>query len=100
MTTAAAWLEPHLANAPESLRKRMLDALAPAEDVPQALADAALNCLRAALAKPDDALDLLAADALLTHAFAAAAEHGDEAVARFAESLDASRFQTLIRQQP
>ena len=99
MSSAAAWLEPHIAQAPAQLRARMLAALVPADDVPQALADAALSCLQDALGKPDDALDLLAADALLTHAFAAAAEQGDDALLRFAESLNADRFQKLLEPQ-
>ena len=99
MNSAAAWLGPHIAEAPAQLRERMLAALVPADNVPQALADTALSCLRAALGKPEEALDLLAADALLTHALAAAAEQGDEALLRFADSLDADRFQTLVEPQ-
>jgi hypothetical protein len=96
MMDAAAWLEPYLADAPEQLRQRMLQALEPAESVPHALADAALTCLRDALDHPDDALDLLAADALLTHALHAAAEQGDDALLRFTEALDAVSFQQLL----
>ena len=99
MTDAVAWLERQIAGAPEPLRARMLAAVMPADNVPQALADAAFNCLRRALENPDDALDLLAADALLTHACAAAAEQGDAALMRFTESLGAPQFQQLIEQR-
>ena len=99
MTNAVAWLEPHLAAAPEQLRTRMLEAIESAESVPDALAEAALGCLRDALDNPDDALDLLAADALLTHALHAAALQGDDALLAFAESLDAARFQQLIEER-
>jgi hypothetical protein len=93
---AASWLEPHLTAAPPQLRERMLGALAPSESVAQSLADAALRCLTAALARPNEALDLLAADALLTHACAAAAEQGDAALERFTALLGAERFQHLL----
>jgi hypothetical protein len=93
---ARAWLEPHLADAPPQLRERMLSALQPSESVAQSLADGAMTCLRAAINRPEDALDLLAADALLTHACAAAAEQGDAALERFTALLDATRFQQLL----
>ncbi|HEX6066605.1 MAG TPA: hypothetical protein VFZ04_20365 [Longimicrobiales bacterium] len=99
MTNAVAWLEPHLVGAPEQLRRRMLAAIEPAESVPHALAEAALGCLRDALENPDEALDLLAADALLTHALHAAAEQGDDALQRLVESLDAASFQRLIEER-
>ncbi len=60
-----------------------------AED-PRVLADAALDRLGRVLASSGDrgsALDLLAADALLTHACAVAARAGPEELAGFAESL-------------
>jgi hypothetical protein len=99
MIDAVAWLERQIAGAPEQLRERMLAAVMPADNVAQALADAAFLCLRRALENPDDALDLLAADALLTHACAAAAEQGDDALMRFTESLGAPQFQQLIEQR-
>ena len=98
MNDAASWLEPHLADAPPQLRARMLAALAPSESVAQSLADAAFSCLRAAVGSTTSALDLLAADALLTHACAAAAEQGDAALERFTALLDANRFQQLLDQ--
>jgi hypothetical protein len=98
VTDAASWLEPHLRDAPPQLRERMLAALRPAESVAQSLADGALLCLRAATQPPAAPLDLLAADALLTHACAAAAEQGDAALERFTALLDANRFQQLLEQ--
>jgi hypothetical protein len=59
-------------------------------DVATHLADAALLCLRASLAIGDHreaALDLLAADALLTHAAEAATESGT--LETFAQHYDA-----------
>ncbi len=96
MNDPARWLEPHLAEAPPQLRERMLAVVQPSDSVAQSLADGALTCLRAAIEVSDDPLNLLAADALLTHAFVAAAEQGDTALERFTASLDASRFQQLF----
>ena len=96
MNDAASWLEPHLADAPPQLREHMLAAIVPAESVAQSLADAAFRCLAAALGRPNEALDLLAADALLTHACAAAAEQGDAALERFTTLFGAERFQHLL----
>ena len=102
MTEAEAWLEPRTAGAPESLRGRMLAAL---RNVPQAagvadsLAAAALACLQDALRDPADrahALDLLAADALFTHACEAAAADGSAALEQFARAWDATRFTQLL----
>lgn len=86
---------------PAELRDRMLEALGMAageagaigDDVahdPARLAAAALERLRLVLDSAGDrtvALDLLAADALLTEACAAAAEHGTEEMAEFARAL-------------
>jgi hypothetical protein len=61
---------------------------AKAETIPGALAEAALACLEATMARPEEratALDLLAADALLTYALEAAAEVGAEALRRITE---------------
>lgn len=69
------------------------------DDSPQnVLAAAAFKCLRAAGADPrgeNAALDLLCADALLTHACAAAAEVGADELARFVAACDANLFQQL-----
>ena len=100
MNDAARWLEPHLAEAPPQLREHMLAALRPGESVAQSLADAGLACLRKAVQQPGDAIDLLAADALLTHACAAAAEQGDVALERLTSLLDATRFQQLLEPRP
>jgi hypothetical protein len=87
-------------NVPATLAVRMQAAFAalPSDaprDRPGRLRAAALDCLRRGIEAGDarvGALDLLAADALLTEAAAAAAEGGPEAVATFAalcaEDLD------------
>jgi hypothetical protein len=101
MNRAAAWLESRTAQAPPALRERMLAAVGEAATTPTALAEAARQCLQRVLRDPHGpqaALDLLAADALLTHACAAAAEQGDAALASFTANLDASHFQPLLGQ--
>ncbi len=67
------------------------------------LAAAGLAALRRSIeadsaARPDrqNAIDLLAADALLTYACEAAAEEGPEALDRFTGSLDFRRFEMLL----
>jgi|GEM_PF-2090547 len=85
---------------PDALRDRMLEALAavgtgsvPVDDVdPDAarLAAAALDRLRVVLATDggrEAALDLLAADALLTDACAAAARAGAEGIEEFTRTI-------------
>lgn len=78
MSEAERWLRERLATAPESLLEAMAAAL-PGErlDVPDALAAGALvlygQVVRGSGGR-EDALPLLAADALLTHAFEAQAE--------------------------
>ena len=72
----------------------------PSAAIHEQLAGAARHCLQAALARPAHraaALDLLAADALLTHACAAAADAGPEELARFSASLDAAHFDELLK---
>lgn len=93
-----AWLEARLAHAPASLAARMRRAVAdsapgnagqddgpssgssaptPALGLAERLGAAAVDCMREALARGDaraGAFELLAADALLTHACEAAAE--------------------------
>jgi hypothetical protein len=76
--TAAQWLEARLPRAPRPLMATMLAAL-PERDgaVPDALAEGALALYARLLSGGEgreDALPLLAADALLTHAFQAQAE--------------------------
>ncbi|HET9985454.1 MAG TPA: hypothetical protein VFQ38_17765 [Longimicrobiales bacterium] len=101
MTSVAAtleWLDARTPAPPPELRSRMADALAPAQTLPGALAEAALSCLQAALARGGDraaALDLLAADALLTYAMEAAAEAGAEALAAAADAYGSARLAAL-----
>jgi len=82
-----AWLDARTEPPPPELRQRMAEALAAAqaETVPGALAESALACLQATVEQPQgraSALDLLAADALLTYALEAAAELGAETLRR------------------
>ncbi len=84
-----AWLDARESPPPAELRERMAQALGglKAETVPGALAEAALTCLQATMAHGQDrasALDLLAADALLTYALESAAELGAETLRRIA----------------
>lgn len=85
---AAEWIEERLAGAPPALREVMRSALPPeALGVPEALAEGALALYRAVLAGAggrEDALPLLAADALFTHALQAAAERDPAGLAEFA----------------
>jgi hypothetical protein len=78
MTEAAEWLRRRLPRAPAPLLDQMLHALPSAvESIPDALAEAALALYATVLAGRGgraEALPLLAADALLTHAFQAQAE--------------------------
>lgn len=84
MSSAEVWLRGQLGEAPSALLETMVSALAgDAADVPAELSDAALR-LYARVARGEggreDALPLLAADALLTHAFQAQAELRPEAL--------------------
>ncbi len=88
---ALAWLDARPEAPPADLRQRMAEALAgvTAETVPGALAEGALSCLQATIAAPQEratALDLLAADALLTYALEAAAEIGALAIKELTEA--------------
>lgn len=102
MSAAALWLSPRVADAPERLRTHMLAALAgrtDAGDVATQLADAARVCMTRALHGDDafeTALELLAADALLTHACEAAAETGSGALAEFAAAWSPEHFEQLL----
>lgn len=90
---------------PPELEARMESAIddAPDDDSVHApLADAARICLRDALAAGDDraaALHLLAADALLTYACEAAAEHGAAALAELVEVFASERLAHLTEGQ-
>ena len=86
-----AWLDARAAAPPPELRERMAAALAAvtSETVPGALAEAALSCLQATMAAGGErasALDLLAADALLTYALEAAAEMKSPVIVEAAKS--------------
>jgi pyruvate carboxylase len=100
MTELDAWLEEREAGVPESLVERMRVYLVRRSGaVPDRLAHAALDALRAALERPDErasALDLLTADALLTAAFEAAAEEGAATVDRLAAAMAPAAFAELL----
>lgn len=78
MTEAERWLHGRVDGAPEELVREMISALpATAASVPAALAEGALALYGATVRGSggrEDALPLLAADALFTHAFQAQAE--------------------------
>lgn len=98
---ALEWLDAREAAPPPELRQRIAAALGEvsAETVPGALAEAALACLRDTLAAPEErasALDLLAADALLTYALEAAADIGAEMVRRVADEYGAGTLADLL----
>lgn len=85
MTASRDWLTRQLAAAPPSLAERLRAAVeGSVEGGSGALAEAALERLRAAALSPDrdreTAYQLLAADALLTYACQAAAEEGPAAL--------------------
>jgi hypothetical protein len=88
----ALWLEEHTARAPEALRTRVTQLALGVEEsaLPETLAAAGLTALRGVLAHPGDrsaALDLLAADALVTLALLAQAEHRPDRLDEFATSI-------------
>ncbi len=88
-----AWLDQHTARAPGALRRRVVDyaeAAPPATTIADTLAHAAGDALRHVLAAAGDrsvALDLLAADALVTLALLAQAEHAPAELGRFAAGI-------------
>ncbi len=90
--TAEGWLERRTAQAPPALRARVFEyaASAPTGPVPEALAAAGRAALARVLDHPGDrsvALDLLAADALVTLALLAQAEQAPEQLGAFASTL-------------
>jgi hypothetical protein len=93
--TAAEWIRGRLGDAPPALLDAMLGAL-PADEslpVPDALAAGALSLYRGLLhgtGGREDALPLLAADALFTHALEAQAEADPDGVAGLAERIGAA----------
>jgi regulator of protease activity HflC (stomatin/prohibitin superfamily) len=90
---AVAWFEARAEGAPGALRDRAaryLEAVAGTAAVPEALATAGLAALRHTIDSPGDrsvALDLLAADALVTLALEAQAESDPSGLAGFARRL-------------
>ncbi len=88
-----AWLDRHSAAAPEALRARVRHYAAPVgerSDVAAALAAAGDAALESVLGHPGGrsvALDLLAADALVTLGLLAQAESAPERLGAFAEGL-------------
>ena len=105
MIDAWNWLAPRISTAPPTLRERMRTAVetATGDTIHDQLAESAASCLRDALQRPAhraSALDLLSADALLTHACAAAAEAGPGVLASFTNGLDAHRFEGIMNERP
>ncbi len=93
-TLTAEWLESQLDGAPGELTARMREFFPPGVAAPSAaeLARAGRRALAAAVAGSPDrraALDLLAADALVTLALAAQVESEPEGLERFAAALRA-----------
>jgi hypothetical protein len=93
VTVVAEWLERHTASAPLPLRARVLDhALAApgADKLPAVLARAGREALEQVVQHPGDrsvALDLLAADALITLALLAQAQDAPAELGAFAASI-------------
>jgi len=92
VSEGSIWLERRLRSTPPELLQAML-AVIPSDGsefraAPDALAEGAMKLYRAAfhgLGAREDALSLLAADALFTHAFQAQAEMDPGNLAQFAE---------------
>jgi hypothetical protein len=105
-SAARDWLLRRLPPPPRELLDRMLTALgesAPAVDLSSRLGEAAVVCLTAAIDRVGEraaALDLLAADALLTYACEAAAESEPGGLERFARDFGAERLALLLRASP
>jgi hypothetical protein len=91
--TLTAWLEGHTAAAPPALRGRVrehVQAVPSERPAPMVLAAAASRALDSVVTHPGDrsiALDLLAADALITLALLAQAEDRPAELGEFATSL-------------
>ena len=87
MSAAAGWLRSRLAGAPPELLDAMLAEVGDGADVPEALASASVSLYARVLRGTggrEDALPLLAADALFTHALEARAEADPDGVAELA----------------
>jgi len=92
VTDLGDWLERHTGSAPPALRARVntLALAASGESVPAGLALAGRQALEGVLAHPGDrsvALDLLAADALITLALLVQAQRAPGELAGFAASI-------------
>lgn len=92
MSVAASWFEARTTDAPPALVARASEYFAACPELPlvDRLATAGEEALRAATASGstrDAALDLLAADALITLALLACAEHHPATLAREAKAL-------------
>jgi hypothetical protein len=103
--TAGAWLVARVPDAPAELLERMLAAVraTPDADVATGLARAAHHCLTHVLESDGGrsaAVDLLAADALLTHALEAAAEQGEEEVESVVRTFGAAGLAPLLGRVP
>lgn len=87
------WLDQQTGRAPDALRRRVLEyaaAAPPGADVAQTLADAGAAALQCVLSRSGDrsvALDLLAADALVTLALLAQAQHAPADLGSFAAAI-------------
>ena len=102
MREARRWLEDHASGSPSTLRAAMdraLNASTGDAAAAETLAAAGLGALAAVVAGHGErvsAVDLLAADALLTCACQAAAEAGPGAVEALTSSLEVARFEALL----
>ena len=101
MSAAERWLRDHVPEAPPALMDAMVGALAAdaGEAVPEALAAGALHLYRGLLhgtGGREDALPLLAADALHTHAVQAQAELDPDAVDEFTRRWGAAGALALL----
>ena len=96
MTPAELWLREHCPGAPPRLLDCMVGALpAMSGSVPDALLQGAARLYREVAASDctrTDALPLLAADALLTHAFQVQAELDVAGIAALADRCSAAEF--------
>ncbi|MGH7474799.1 MAG: hypothetical protein ACRELD_00775 [Longimicrobiales bacterium] len=85
---ALGWLAQRAHDVPDRLQRRMREAIAASRgrDVATVLGNAAVACLCRAAAQPEQrsaAVDLLSADALLTHGCEAAALDGTDSLRAF-----------------
>ena len=91
--TPAAWLRARTADAPPELLDAMLAPLCDDGEVPESLASGAMTLFERVLGGSggrQDALPLLAADALLTHALEAQAELDPDGLRAFVERWGAA----------